>query len=200
MDASANRRSIRLRGYDYSRAGAYFVSICTKDRKCLFGDIENQEMALNDAGRMVEKWYVELENKFQDIRCDKYIIMPNHFHAIILNIGPVPVGADLCVCPDDLRVCPDDYRYGRTSGEHTGSPLHRVIQWFKTMTTNDYIRGVKQYGWAPFPGKLWQRNYYEHIVRNENEMSHIRQYIRNNPAQWASDKDNPSIEDNDCGP
>ena len=69
MDARPKRRSIRLRGYDYSRAGAYFVSICTKDRKCLFGDIENQEMALNGAGRMVDKWYLELENKFQDIRC-----------------------------------------------------------------------------------------------------------------------------------
>ena len=191
MDARPNRRSIRLRGYDYSRAGAYFVSICTKDRKCLFGDIENQEMALNDAGRMVDKWYVELENKFKDIRCDEYIIMPNHFHAIIQNIGPV--GADLCVCPDD-------HRHGHTSGEHIGSPLHRVIQWFKTMTTNEYIRGVKQYGWVPFPGRLWQRNYYEHIVRKENEMSRIREYIRNNPAQWATDKDNPSIEDKDSCP
>lgn len=85
-----------------------------------------------------------------------------------------------------------------TSGEHTGSPLHRVIQWFKTMTTNEYIRGVKQSGWVPFPGRLWQRNYYEHIVRNENEMSRIREYIKNNPARWATDKDNPFIEDKDC--
>ena len=95
-----------------------------------------------------------------------------------------PVGADLCVCPDDCR-------HGRTAGEHTGSPLHRVIQWFKTMTTNEYICGVKQHGWTPFPGKLWQRNYYEHIVRNENEMARIREYIMNNPAQWAADKENP---------
>ena len=62
------------------------------------------------------------------------------------------------------------------------------------MTTNEYIRGVKQYGWKPFPGRLWQRNYYEHILRNENEMSRLREYIRNNPAQWEIDKDNPSIE------
>jgi putative transposase len=191
MDARPKRRSIRLRGYDYSRAGAYFVSICTKDRKCLFSDIENQEMALNDAGRMVDKWYLQLENKFQDIRCGEYIIMPNHFHAIIQNTGPVSVGADLCVCPDDLRVCPDDHRHGRTSGEHIGSPLHRVIQWFKRMTTNEYIRGVKQHGWTPFPGKLWQRNYYEHIVRNEKELTRIREYIRNNPAHWATDRENP---------
>jgi putative transposase len=198
MDASRKRKSIRLPGYDYSRAGAYFVSICIKDRKCLFGEIVNQEMVLNDAGKMVDKWYAELENKFQDIRCDEYIIMPNHCHAIIQNIGVDPVGADLRVCPDDLRVCPDDlrvcpdgHRHGRTSGEHTGSPLHRVIQWFKTMTTNEYIRGVKQKGWPSFPGKLWQRNYYEHVVRNEKQLTRILEYIRNNPAQWDTDKDNP---------
>ena len=73
-------------------------------------------------------------------------------------------------------------------GEHAGSPLHRVVQWFKTMSTNEYIRGVKQNGWAPFPGKLWQRNYWEHIVRNEPELNRIREYIHNNPAQWELDK------------
>ena len=110
-----------------------------------------------------------------------------------MNILSCPI-----ICMQSSRIqalCPDDDRHGHTSGEHTGSPLHRVIQWFKTMTTNEYIRGVKQYGWVPFPGRLWQRNYYEHIVRNENEMSRIREYIRNNPVQWATDKDNPFIED-----
>ena len=133
---------------------------------------------------MVGKWYGELENKFQDIRCGEYIIMPNHFHAIIHNTG---VGADLCVCPNG-------YRHGRTSGEHIGSPLHRVIQWFKTMTTNEYIRRVKQYGWSQSPGKLWQRNYYGYVVRNEKELTRIREYIKNNPAQWDTDKDNPFIQ------
>jgi len=180
-----NRKSIRLPGYDYSRPGAYFVSICTKDRRCLFGDIANQKMVLNDAGTMVDKWYGEFENKFQDIRCTEHIIMPNHCHTLITNTGKTPVGADLCVCPNGRRV-------GRTSGEHTGSPLHRIIQWFKTMTTNEYIRGVKQQGWEPFHDKLWQRNYYEHIVRNEKEFSRIREYIRNNPTNWNTDRDNPS--------
>ncbi|MFH1490916.1 MAG: hypothetical protein ABII06_18585 [Pseudomonadota bacterium] len=87
-------------GYDSSRAGAYFVTICTKDRKCLFGDIVNREVGLNNTGRMVAKWYGELENKFPDIKCDKYAVMPNHYHAIIQNVGADPVGADLCVCPD----------------------------------------------------------------------------------------------------
>ncbi|HOJ05465.1 MAG TPA: hypothetical protein PK916_15810 [Bacteroidota bacterium] len=73
-------------------------------------------------------------------------------------------------------------------GEHVGSPLWRVVQWFKTMTTNEYIRGVKQCGWPRFPGKLWQRNYYERIVRDEYALSRIREYIRNNPALWGKDK------------
>ena len=82
-----DRRSIRLRGYDYSQAGAYFVTICTQNRACLFGEITGGKMILNDAGRMVEKWYHELSNKFPDIRCDEYVVMPDHFHCIIVNVG-----------------------------------------------------------------------------------------------------------------
>jgi hypothetical protein len=79
-----------------------------------------------------------------------------------------------------------------TGGEHTGSPLQRVVQWFKTMTTNAYIRGVKENQWPPFPGKLWQRNYYEHIIRNEKELMRTREYIENNPPKWESDRENPN--------
>ena len=173
-----HRRSIRLKGYGYSQAGAYFVTICAQNRECLFGEILDGEMALNDAERMVEKWYRELENKFADIVCDQCAIMPNHIHFVIQT----GVGADLRVCPD--------------TGEHIGSPLHTVIQWFKTMTTNEYIRGVKQNGWSTFPGKLWQRNYYEHIVRDENELNRIREYIVNNPMQWEMDWENPNVQCN----
>lgn len=175
------RQSIRLKGYDYSRQGLYFVTICAQHRECLFGKIENQKIVLNDAGTMIEKWYGELMNKFADIKCDTMVIMPNHFHCIIQNVGAVgsavgsAVGADLCVCP------------GSSLGEHTGSPLHRVIQWFKTMTTNEYIRGVKNLGWRPFNGKLWQRNYYEHIIRNQKSYEHISNYIVNNPLHWEQD-------------
>jgi REP element-mobilizing transposase RayT len=170
------RRSIRLRGYDYSQAGAYFITICTQNRTCLFGEIVNDEMVLNDAGKMVLHWYAELENKFSDIQCDEFIYMPNHIHFIVVNT----VGADLRVRPDIV--------VDRPKGEHIGSPLHVVVQWFKTMTTNAYIQGVKQWGWRRFDGKLWQRNYWEHVVRNESELNSIRAYILNNPAQWASDK------------
>jgi putative transposase len=84
-----HRRSIRLKGYDYSQAGLYFITICVKNWECLYGHISNGEMILNDAGKMVEKWYYELENKFPDIRCDEMIVMPNHFHCIIENVGTV---------------------------------------------------------------------------------------------------------------
>ncbi|MCL2652153.1 MAG: hypothetical protein FWD60_14165, partial [Candidatus Azobacteroides sp.] len=155
-----HRRSIRLKGYDYSQEGMYFVTICCQDMLCRFGKIKNEEMILNDAGKMIEKWCAKLSHKFSDIVMDTYIIMPNHFHAIIINNGEgnpaaaVAVGADLRVCPDtmDNHGKPDisgnksdiSGEHGnQISGEHTGSPLHRVVQWFKTMSTNEYIRGVK---------------------------------------------------------
>ena len=177
-------------------------------------------MILNDAGKMVQKWYYELENKFADIRCHEMIIMPNHFHCIIENVGHT-VGADLRVCPDtniaetnilgeqennilgehgnnilgehennilgeqETNILGEHENY--ILGEHIGSPLHRVVQWFKTMTTNEYIRGVKTLGWKPFDGKLWQRNYWEHIIRNENEYNRIAEYILKNPQNWDND-------------
>ena len=192
------RKSIRLKGYDYSQAGFYFITICAQNRACLFGEIIDGVMILNDAGKMIAKWYYELENKFTDIRCHQMVVMPNHFHCIIENVG-----ADLRVCPENniadgntnnivdgnIQV---EHRnilgeHGNILGEHVGSPLHRVVGWFKTMTTNEYIRGVKTLGWEPFDGKLWQRNYWEHIIRNENDYNRISNYIINNPLQWEKD-------------
>jgi putative transposase len=194
------RRSIRLPGYDYARAGAYFVTIVTQDRQCLFGPIQNGQMRLNDAGQMVHRWWAELRNKFPHVIPDTRIVMPNHFHGIIV-ITDEPVGADLRVCPDDLRVCPDDGPDEPVradlrvcpddQGAHTGAPLPEIVQWFKTMTTNEYIRGVKTLGWIPFRGRLWQRNYYEHIIRNETSLQRIARYILDNPGQWATDAENP---------
>ena len=120
--------------------------------------------------------------KYPDIKCNEMIIMPNHTHFIIQNVG-----ADLCVCPNDL---PNKHNNTgeQNTGEHTGSPLHRIVQWFKSMTTNEYIRGVKNNNWQRFNKKLWQRNYWEHIIRNENEYNQISQYIINNPLKWENDK------------
>lgn len=180
-----HRRSIRLKGYDYEQAGAYFVTICTQERACLFGVIRDGEMWLNDAGRMIEQWWFELNRKFLMAETDEFVIMPNHFHGIAV-ITDVPVGADLRVGPIPEGAHPAH------QGAHAGAPLQTIIQWFKTMTTNEYIRGVKTASWPLFNGRLWQRNYYEHIIRNDESLNRIRQYILDNPARWAFDRENPA--------
>jgi REP element-mobilizing transposase RayT len=189
-----HRRSIRLKGYDYSQAGLYFVTICCQDKICRFGKIENGKMILNDAGKMVEKWYLELSNKYPDIELGEYVVMPNHFHAIIVNTGDT-VGAHLRVrpddkyaYPDDSHICPENEFARPNQGAHAGAPLHAVVQWFKTMSTNEYIRGVKTLDWQSFNKTLWQRNYYEHIIRNEQSYWNISDYIIHNPANWGEDQ------------
>jgi REP element-mobilizing transposase RayT len=193
-----HRRSIRLKGYDYSQAGFYFVTICVQNHRCLFGKIKNGQMVLNPAGQMVEKWCSELSNKFPDIILDKYVIMPNHFHVIIVNTGNGNGNGNNNdiknkngnIIGADLRVCPHNHCEHKNNilGEHVGSPLHAVVQWFKTMTTNAYIRGVKTFGWQRFEKKLWQRNYWEHIIRNDNAYLRIAKYIVDNPEKWWKDK------------
>lgn len=184
-----HRRSIRLKNYDYASEGAYYVTMVTEGRECLFGAVKNSDMNLNEAGQMIIKWCNELPSKFPNMILGEFVVMPNHFHGIIFI--EKTVGAD-------LRVCPDDEYISAQMGEHVGSPLQRpdaplsqIIQWFKTMTTNEYIRGVKQSGWRPFAGKLWQRNYYEHIIRNEKELKQKTDYILDNPSRWDDDEENP---------
>ncbi|MCD4793621.1 MAG: transposase [Bacteroidales bacterium] len=186
-----NRRSIRLKGYDYSQAGLYFITICVQNRKCLFGNVIAGKMILNDAGRMIENWYFESENKYPDKKCREMIIMPNHFHCIVENI-PISGGntkpGDHTESPPQWPPPQTEYgannkKYNATIGDATG--------WFKTMTTNEYIRGVKKYNWERFNKKLWQRNYWEHIIRNEAEYNRIADYIIDNPKNWDDDKLNP---------
>ena len=161
------RKNIRLRGYDYSINGAYEITICTHNREHIWGEIVGATLCgrPNNPHIMVEKWISETENKFGDIQIDKYIIMPNHIHMIIFLRG------------NDGE-----------SGDHAGSPLPRIIEWFKTMTTNEYIRGVKSGIYPAFSKRIWQRNYYEHIIRNDDEYNKIWQYIDKNPAKWTEDK------------
>ena len=186
--AKHRRRSIRLKNYDYSQSGAYFITVCAQNRACLFGAVADGEMRLNDAGKMVEHWWFELNQKFAAVETDVFVIMPNHCHGIVI-VTDGAVGADLCVGPEPKSAPGADH------GAHTGAPLRdplsTVIQWFKTMTTNEYIRGVKTGAWASFNRRLWQRNYYEHVIRNEDSLNRIREYIQNNPARWEFDRENP---------
>ncbi|CAN5516566.1 transposase [soil metagenome] len=164
-----HRRSIRYKNYDYSLGGAFFITINCQDSVSRFGKIwgvgqtngSAPTMRLNDAGLMIEKWWFKIPEKFSDIELDVYQIMPNHFHGILIN--------------NDNR---------NEKGEHMGSPLQTIIQWFKTMTTNEYIRCVKTLNWNRFEGKLWQRNYYDHIIRNLYSYQMITLYIIENPERW----------------
>lgn len=182
-----HRRSIRLKEYDYSQDGFYFITICVHGRIPLFGNIVDDVMQMNDAGRMVEKEYLQLPDKYPHVVCHEYVVMPNHFHCIIgISDMDNPVGAPLV----GARQMPD-YMY---AGTHKGCPygvhptLGEIMGVFKSITTNTYIHGVKQYGWAPFHTRLWQRNYYEHIIRNQRSYDEISCYILENPIHWRNDK------------
>jgi len=184
-----HRRSIRLKGYDYSMAGAYFVTTCVQGRECLFGAVADGVMHLNEAGRMIRKWWLKLPDKFPDVAIDEYVIMPNHFHGIITIVGAPPRGRPVI-----------DGEYGRTPVEyakpgrpHGAAPtVGNAMNWFKTMTTNAYIKGVKTADWLPFHGRLWQRNYHERIIRSDAELDAARKYIGENPLQWDMDTENPA--------
>ena len=181
-----HRRSIRIPGYDYSQDGWYFVTICTQNRKDMFGTIVGAGqcacpiLELNNAGFMVKTWWQKIRNKFPSVQTDEYVVMPNHFHGII-TVGAGP------------RVRPIVGNINNKSGQsHRIAPtLGDIVNWFKTMTTNQYIHGVKQNDWPPFSGRLWQRNYYEHIIHNEDELNRFRCYIADNPANWQTDEENP---------
>lgn len=159
-------------------------------------------MHLNSAGLMIDRWWRKIPDKFPHVTIDAQIVMPNHYHAIIT----IPVGADPSVCPNPELTPPTDPIHPiagiialgerAASGEHVGSPLlavslGRMVQWAKTMTTNEYIRGVKRGEWQPFHKRLWQRNYYEHIIRDEKALTNIRNYIADNPARWNRDQLHP---------
>jgi putative transposase len=165
------RKSTRLSGYDYSQEGAYFVTVCVQGRLFLFGKIVDGNMQLNQAGQMMVSWWRELERKFPSVKIDEYhVVMPNHFHGIVY----IP-----------------EQSAPMTKGGHTGPPLQRIMQWFKTMTTNNYIHGVKEHNWQPFKEILWQRSFYEHVIRDEPSLNRIREYIANNPLRWDLDRENP---------
>lgn len=152
------RKSLRLPDIDYSESGAYSITIVVHGRKNLFGQITAGNLTQSPAGEMVATWWAELKNKFSGISPFEFVVMPNHFHGIIVI----------------------------ESVDHIVT-LSQVVQWFKTMTTNEYIRGVRRYGWKPFDSKLWQRYYYEHIIRSEDDFNNAVVYIQENPNRWDTD-------------
>ena len=184
-----HRRSIRLRNYNYSQNGAYFVTLITKNRENLFGEIKNGEMILNDIGRVVEDEWLMSQKIRKEIELDEYCIMPNHFHAIVSIVGANGVCPDSeGVCPDSEGVCPDSEGVCPDSEGECHSPLRKskslssLMAGFKSSVTKR-INIVRDMNGLP----VWQRNYYEHIVRNESDLRNIRQYIIQNPLNWEND-------------
>jgi len=165
-----HRRTIRLRGYDYSKEGIYFITLCTEGRACLFGGITDGAMRLNDAGKIAEKCWLDIPLHFPHTSLDAFIIMPNHIHGIISvgakNFSPLHV----------------DKNTGEVSHPHgTTKTIGSIVRGFKIGVTKWMRTNTSIYG-------VWQRNYWEHIVRGEEELNGIREYIQNNPAQWINDK------------
>ena len=186
-----HRRSIRLPNYDYSRSGAYYVTIVAWQRKCLFGQVVNEEMKLNEAGKIVQWEWLELAKRLRYIELGAYIVMPNHFHGILMFLDPA--GA--------TRQGVTNYLSGKVSLPNVttegmdGSPLPRgpksaslgaIIAQFKSRVTKRLWK-TQTSNRAP----IWQRNYYEHIIRNEKDLKHKTDYIEANPMLWGEDNENP---------
>ena len=170
-----HRRSIRLPEWDYHAPGAYFVTLCTQHRQCMFGSIHQDQMVLNAAGEMIQTHWRQIPARFPKIQVDTFVIMPNHVHGIIILGKTLTEGA-----------------LDREEDAGSAPTLGAVIGALKSLTTNDHIRGVRDRDWPPFDRKLWQRNYYERIIRNDREWNALRRYIQDNPIRWAQDRENPA--------
>jgi REP element-mobilizing transposase RayT len=176
------RKIIRLPDYDYSKDGAYFVTIVTHQRTCLFGNVIDQEMVLNGAGEMINQVCREITNVIPSLYLDIFQIMPNHFHGIFVIEKPIVVGAGLRACPGRPR---------RVAPTQNDVSLFEIVGRFKSLTTNRYIQGVKEFNWPIFETRLWQQNYYEHIIRNERDYQAVADYIFCNPQNWEKDTEYP---------
>ena len=155
------------------------MTVCTQNRECMFGDVVEGQIALADPGRMVESLWRDLPEHYPGVALDEFVVMPNHLHGIIILVGAGP------------RACPDKPR--QPQGVAPTLSLPDVVHRFKSLTTARYRREVRECGWQPFADRLWQRNYYEHVIRDEDELDSVRQYIAENPLRWDQDPENPAV-------
>jgi putative transposase len=180
------RRSIRLPGYDYTRAGAYFVTVCVADRLCLLGEVVEEGVALSPAGQMVADRWRALPERFDLVEVDEFVVMPNHLHGILVLQDPV-VGAGLVPALPEIR----RNAMGARAPTRGAPTLGDAVGAFKSLTTVNYSRGVRGYGWRPFERRLWQRGYWERVLRNGRKLDFARRYIRENPLRWHLDRLHP---------
>jgi REP element-mobilizing transposase RayT len=177
-----HRRSIRLKHFDYSSRGAYFLTICVHNRSCLFGEVCDGKVHLNERGKMIDETWRGLPRYLPGLTIDQSVVMPNHLHGIVW-VGARPEGSE----GRTQRSAPTE-----DDSPPTSAPTFpQVVQRFKTFTTNEYAKRVRTSHWPAFSGRLWQTNYFEHIIRDDPSLESIRYYIENNPARWASDAENP---------
>ena len=169
-----HRRSIRLKGYDYSQGGAYFITICTLNRESYF-------LSYPELKGIVRQQWEKLPERFTNLFLDEFTIMPNHIHGIlIVGAGLVPALSGRATA----RVAPT------VSVERPAPTVGEIIGTFKSLCIHDWLTYMKEKE-IDAVGKFWQRNYYEHVIRNEDELNRIREYIQNNPLKWHLDKENP---------
>ncbi len=173
------RRSIRLCGYDYSRPGAYFITVCVKKRNCLFGKIDDGKIRLNELGKIVTEKWLWLAQRFPYVKLDEYVVMPNHFHGILWIID--------ISCRGGSRPAPTD-EIDPESKPIKIKPVGQIIGAFKTVSAKQINIVRNSQG-----DSVWQRDFFDCIGRNENELLRIRRYIVNNPVQWDNDTENPSF-------
>ena len=172
MNELPKRKQIRLKDYDYSQNGYYFITICTHNRQNLFGEINDGKIRLNDIGNIVDFTWNDLINH-NDIKLHKCIIMPDHIHDII----------EICNCHRRER----SVTVPESSNYHYGIP--EIIRQFKTYSSKRINELLKRNGYEPFPtGTLWQKSYYEHIIRDENDYITKAEYILNNPLKWELER------------
>jgi len=164
------RNILRLEGFDYSTSGAYYVTMCTHQKQHLFGRIADGKMYLNALGKIANQEWLKLKDRFTKINIDVYQIMPNHIHAI------VAIGID-----DDI-----DLESDKTI---TNPKVTEIVCAFKSLVTRHYKQYCRENNIVPIP-KLWQRSYYDHIIRNEDDLRAVADYIRFNPINWELDKYN----------
>jgi putative transposase len=204
-----HRHSIRLKGYDYAQAGAYFVTMVTRQREFLFGEIVNKEMELNPNGEIVQKWWGEISNHFANVETGAFVVMPNHIHGIIFILErrgngvvprsgiPVPDEKKSLNIPEQIHKTTTQgfnkslKQGGETSGGETPPlqmpTLGQIVAYFKYQSTKE----MNALGNTGTVTKFWQRNYYEHVIRDEKDLQNKTDYIEANPLLWDEDDENP---------
>lgn len=186
------RRTIRVQGYDYSQAGAYFITICTRNRECRFGKVVNGMVQLNGTGRLVESVWLQTATVRPDIELDAYVVMPNHFHAIFfIHKSPGVAGATHRVAPTKNRSATAGKPH-RAAGPRSRS-VGAVMAPFKSLVTKR-INNTRQYLGSP----VWQRNYYEHVIRDEESLHRIQEYIATNAQRWDLNRENLQATEKDA--